>query len=503
MPMSTADSVPLLPVRPRPPRRALRVGGAVACAALAVAGLVWITRAAPVATGFYAKQLCSAVFVAGRAPEEVVAHDLAIMWPGFVFRHVDWDVDRAAGRVRASWLGRASRVASHRDGFGCTLESGLSPLNIPELPRLNLIIASERATAEAAAGAAPVMPGVERLAPVAAPPERAAAVPALERLLDATFAAPAPDLLPTTRAVVVMRDGRIVAERYAPGFGPDMRFPGWSIAKSVFNAVAGALVLQGALDLAEPARIDAWRTPGDPRGAISYDHLLRMSSGIAFSERYENPWSDVVTMLFLSPGAGAYAATRPLAAPPGAAWAYTSGTTNALALALKRHVPPGMRYGDLPRRVLFEPLGMTSAIAERDEDDTFIASSYVHATARDWATFGALYAADGVWHGRRLLPEGWVAYSRTPAPADPRTRYGAHFWLYDAKERAAARAASPRPLPDDAFFAAGYAGQRITIVPSMGLVVVRLGYDIGREPFDHAVFLARVLDALQPGAAAR
>ena len=491
--MPPAETVQPFTAR-RSPRRLLSRGVAVALIVLAVAAVIWIARAAPVGTGFYAKQLCSAVFVSGRAPEDVVAQDLAVMWPGLVFRHVDWRIDRADERVRASWLGLATREASHREGFGCTLESGLVPPYVRRVPPPPLVA---EAGDHGAAFAPPLGPGPRRReAPVAAPLERAATVPALERLLDATFAAPSPGTLPATRAVVVMRHGRIVAERYAPGFAAYTRFPGWSMAKSVFNAVTGALVLRGLLDPAEAVRIAEWRAPGDPRGAITYDHLLRMSSGIAFSERYENPFSDIVTMLFLSPGAGRYAAARPLAAPPGIAWAYNGGATNTLALALLRHVPPGMRYDDLPSRLVFEPLGMTSAVAERDEHGVFIASSYVLATARDWAAFGALYAADGVRGGTRLLPEGWVAYSRTPAPADSQGRYGAHFWRYDATERAAARAASPQPLPDDAFYAAGYAGQRITIVPSMGLVVVRLGYDVGRDRFDNAAFFARVLDAL-------
>ena len=321
-------------------------------------------------------------------------------------------------------------------------------------------------------------------------------MPALERLLDETFAVTASGAPPTTRAVVVMRGGRIVAERYAPGFGPGTRFSGWSLTKSVFNAVVGVLVARGALDLHEAVRIAAWHAPGDPRAALTYDHLLRMSSGLAFSERYEDPFSDVARMLFAARGAGAYAATRPLGTVPGTAWAYTSGTTNALSLALRQHVPPDLRYADLPRTLVFEPLGMTSAVAEMDEEATFIASSFMLATARDWARFGALFAADGVWAGRRLLPEGWVAYSRTPAPADPRRRYGAHFWLYDEAERTAARAASAEPLPDDAFFAGGFGGQRITIVPSRELVVVRLGYDLGAARFDNAAFFARVLAAL-------
>jgi CubicO group peptidase (beta-lactamase class C family) len=475
--------------RARPLRRILAwaaVAGVLTVVAIAAS---WIARAAWVGTGFYAKQLCSGVLAAGRAPEEVAAHDLAVMWPGVVFRRIAWDVDAAAGRARASWLGFASREARYRRGFGCTLASAPGSPLVP-------VSAYARTGAELPAGNAEGS-AADRLGANEDADARAAPIPALDRLLDETFAASPAGAPPTTRAVVVVRHGRIVAERYAKGFGPDTRFSGWSLTKSVFNAVVGALVAHGALDVGEPVRIAAWRAPGDPRGALTYDHLLRMSSGLSFSEHYEDPFSDVARMLFVERSAGAYAATRPLGAAPGTTWAYTSGTTNALALALRQHVPPGMRYQDLPRRLLFEPLGMTSAMVELDEDATFIASSYMLATARDWARFGALFAADGVWAGTRVLPEGWVTYSRTRAPADPRGRYGAHFWLYDDTERAAAHAASPRPLPDDAFFAGGFGGQRITIVPSLDLVVVRLGYDVGAARFDNAAFFARAVEALE------
>jgi CubicO group peptidase (beta-lactamase class C family) len=471
-------------VRFRGLRRALALAIAAGVLTLAALGAAWVARAAWVGAGFYAKQLCSSVFVAGRAPHDVVERDLARMWPSAVFRRVGWHVDAHEGRVEASWFGLVTREARHRPGYGCTLIAGETGRLLP-VGRANARVESLPAPA--------AMPKSARL-------PREAPRPALERVLDEAFAESGPEAATSTRAVVVLRDGRVVAERYAPGFSADMRFPGWSLTKSVFNAVAGAMIERGMLSLEEPVRVAAWHAPGDPRAAISYDHLLRMSSGLAFTERYEDPFSDVTTMLFATRGAGAYAAARPMEAPPGTVWRYASGTSNVLADALRAHLPSDLRYLDLPRRLLFEPLGMSSAVVELDEAATFIASSYMLATARDWARFGALFAADGMWDGRRLLPEGWVAYSRTPAPADASAQYGAHFWLHHEEERTQAARATSYPLPPDAFFAGGFAGQRITIVPSRGIVVVRLGYDL--DAFNNAGFAARVLEVLDAGAGA-
>jgi CubicO group peptidase (beta-lactamase class C family) len=455
-----------------PRRRALVLAVALAAAALAVATGAWMGRAAWIGAGFYAKQLCSGVFVGGRDAAEVAEEDLAVTWPAAIFRRIAWRVDGAGARTEATWLGLVAREARHRPGYGCTLvvTGDLEP--VPE-PAPTHVPRGESATADAES------------APLA-------------RVLDEAFGASGSGA--RSRAVVVMRDGRIIAERYAPGFDARTRFSGWSLTKSVFNAVVGALVLEGALDLAEPARIAAWRAPGDPRGAVTYDHLLRMSTGMAFSERYGDPFSDVARMLFGERAAGRFAASRPLADAPGTAWRYASGTTNALAEALRGHVPSGLRYHDLPRRLVFERLGMASAVAELDESGAFVASSYMLATARDWATFGALFAADGVWSGRRVLPEGWVEYSRRPAPAGSAGKYGAHFWLYDAADRERAQRAAARSLPEDAFYAAGYAGQRIIVVPSLRLAIARLGQDAGDRAFDHAVFAARVIAALEDGA---
>jgi CubicO group peptidase (beta-lactamase class C family) len=293
-----------------------------------------------------------------------------------------------------------------------------------------------------------------------------------------------------TRAVTVVRDGRIVAERYAPGFGPDMALPGWSMAKSVTGTLAGLLVREGKTAITAPAPVSEWR--GDARKAITLGDLLRMSSGLAFTEDYWTPYSDVNVMLFASPDTGAVAAAKPLDAAPGARWAYASGTTNIISRAMRTAFPSHADYLAFPRRALFDRIGMTSAVIEPDASGTFVGSSYLFATAGDWARLGILYAQDGVWNGERILPEGWVRYSTTPAPAAPSGEYGAHWWLKLGGTSTDAK------LPADAFHASGHGGQFVTVIPSRQIVIVRMGLSLKRGAWDQTAFAAAVLAALEP-----
>jgi CubicO group peptidase (beta-lactamase class C family) len=282
--------------------------------------------------------------------------------------------------------------------------------------------------------------------------------------------------LAQTYAVVVVDHGTLVAERYQGALPSFTHSPvpvtvetpllSWSMAKSMLHAVVGLLVGDGRLELHAPADVPEWSAPDDPRHAIMLDQLLAMRDGLDFVEDYvDDRVSDVIRMLF-GPGQADmahFAADRPLAAAPGTRFNYSSGTSNIISSVVARLLGPAAPYETFLRERLFGPIGMESARPEFDEAGTFVASSYVRATARDFARFGLLYARDGVWDGTRMLPEGWVDHGRTIRSVDPEDGpYGAHWWGVAGDTLGT-------------FRASGYEGQSITICPALDLIVVRLG----------------------------
>ncbi len=302
--------------------------------------------------------------------------------------------------------------------------------------------------------------------------------------------------LAVTYAVVVVHQGRLVAERYHGALEHFDRPPdpvtvdtpllSWSMAKSMLHAVVGLLVGDGRLELDAPAAVPEWAAPDDPRHAITLRQLLAMRDGLDFTEDYlDDRVSDVINMLFGEGQADMahFAADRPLAAEPGARFNYSSGTSNIISGIVARLLGPGESYARFLHERLFAPIGMTSADPEFDEAGTWVASSYVRTTARDFARFGLLYLRDGMWDGRRLLPEGWVDYARTMASDDPEDGpYGAHWWGVAGDRRGTWRAS-------------GYEGQSITLCPDLDLVVVRLGKtDISHGP-DLIAWRAAVVEA--------
>lgn len=451
----------------------------------------YVARAAPVGNGFTAKYLCSSTFIAGRDPRRAYSEDVAPVNP--LAGLVRWRIDRRRMAATADILGFFRATALYRRGCGCTLLAGGSEADLrrqtffqvpqaagPPAGRDSLPWPRGRGAPEDPAGL-----GVNRAMLAAA--------------LDRAFAEPAAPV-PTrrTRAVLVVYRGHLIAERYAPGFKADMPFPGWSMAKSVTNAMVGVLVRQGLLDINAPAPVPQWRRPDDPRGRITLDQLLRMSSGLEFEETY-TPLRDAARMLYASTDFAAYAAEKPLAGRPGSRWNYSSGTANLVAGIVRRSMEKQTRpYYAFIYREFFHRIGMDSAVLEPDPSGTFVGSSYIWATARDWARFGLLYLRDGVWEGRRILPAGWVAYTVTPAPAAPRGEYGALFWLNAGPASDPSRRLWPR-APRDTFAAQGFRGQKLFIIPSRELILVRFGSTGSHSAWDSDEFIADILAALPAG----
>jgi CubicO group peptidase (beta-lactamase class C family) len=453
---------------------------------LAAGGLGWfVYQALSIGTGYAAKYVCSSVFISERDPGAVFKDDIRPV-DKTLTRIIDVEVDYNHKAVTARALGLLKSKAIYRQGCGCTLVVGATE---EELRKQPLPAFTPRRLPENQpwpGGEA----GPEKTRPAGLDDAK------LRQAIDRHFAEPGPEKKKCTRAVVVVYDGRLVAERYAPGFHKNLPLLGWSMAKSVTNAVLGIMVQKGMIDVRKPAPVPEWNTSGDPRRAITVDQLLRMSSGLAFEEIYK-PLHGVTTMLYGSRDFGAFAAGQPLETQPDRKWHYSSGTANLLARLIRQTLEAaGQNSLSFIHRELFDRLGMTSAVFECDPSGTFVGSSYLIATPRDWARFGLLYLRDGIWQGQRVLPEGWVTYSSTPTPLASRGQYGALFWLNAGSASNPADRIWPR-LPADAFFADGYHGQRVVIIPSRKLVVVRFGLTPNPADMKLETFLVDILEALK------
>ena len=289
-----------------------------------------------------------------------------------------------------------------------------------------------------------------------------------------------------TDALIVVQGGRIVRERYGEGITADSTLISWSMAKSVLHALVGLAVTDGLIGTHDPAPIPEWQRHGDGRAAITLEQLLRMSDGLAFREDYvDDQRSDVIEMLFGSGqnDMGAFAASFPLVHEPGTVFNYSSGTSNIIARILRDLHGGEDAVRERLQTRLFAPLGMASATAKFDEVGTFVGSSYVYATARDFARFGLLYLRGGIAGGTEVLPRSWIDHARTPTPLPTGERefdYGAHWWLTDPAK--------------GVFHASGYDGQRIVVAPDRDLVIVRLGRTPAELKENLNGFVAEVLD---------
>lgn len=431
-------------------RRLRQVGKIVGVlAVLVVAGVaLWLYLAPPallrVGAGYSAKIVCSNLFIAGRDAEDVLAVDGQA--PGHPLLRL-MEVDRTERRVRASLLGLfAANEAVYRDGLGCAVA--------PEGEVSNLSLANP--TAALSDAPTPWAAG-----------EQVESDPAIARLLsDSALTGPG------MRAVVVVRSGKVAGEVYGQGFSPETPLLGWSMTKTVNAAIVGTLIRQGRLSLSDRALLPQWR--GDERGEITLAQSLAMEDGLASNENY-GAVTDVTRMLYLEPDMAAFAADAPLVAEPGTRFNYSSGSAVLISrIWMDRAGTPSAALA-YPREALFDPLGMESAVMETDAKGTFVGSSYMYATARDWARFALFLLQDGVWGGERLLPEGFVARMSEPNGTSEGRYSMMQTWL-------AGRDAAG--LPRDTFFLQGHDGQTIAVMPSRNIAVVRLGLTPRRDGYD-------------------
>ncbi len=435
-----------------------------------------------------AHHLCSGLWVVGRSyertAEEVVAQDIA-PFPFFGWEpDFEYQIDQQRRTVTVTAPGAPPRTAKYNGDQGSTIlppgerDVYYKPVPVPrDLPE-----SGTQPWPDGDAGATePIPDGVDGEAVAAA--------------LDWAMAQKEQN----TRAFVVAYGGKIIGERYAPGWTKDTPQIGWSQGKSITAALVGVLVQRGILTIDQPAPVKVWRAEGDPRGEIRIRDLMRMSSGLdfinlglggppAFTTKNEH-----MRVYFDSLNVFEHAVNQPLKTPPNTRWSYLNSDPLTLGKIVRDTVEAeGEEYLTFPQRALFDRIGARSFVLETDPWGNFILSGYEYGSARDWVRFGLLHLRDGVWQGERILPEGWTAFISTPAPADKTEKYGGLFWLN--------RPATMDQVPTDAYWSAGFMGQVTLVIPSRDVVVVRMGPSPGGVyPYLNEA-VGRILKALSKGA---
>lgn len=437
-----------------------------------------------------AKVLASAVFVSGREPAEAFAHSApsalhANQLPDVLRRHARWTLDRPGRRVdirldidaqvatelvaahRAAYPGFEAGWTEEERRLAALVSLTRSAQYVPDQGCLILSPDGDRSVAFEPAslrrGPRPMSGWCGARRPL----------PAVQAALDAALG----DKDASHAALLVVQHGDIVGEGYACGLTGDQPLESWSMGKSVISTLIGQLVGSGALALDAPAPVPAWHAPGDPRAQITLRHLLNMSSGLRCTGQDDprSSWQDGLPEHFL-PYAQAldvaqFATARPAEHPPAAVGRYRNCDTLTLSTVFHDTVRSlGGNPLTWPQTELFDRLGMHGLTQEPDRAGRFIASGFNYGTARDWARLGMLYLQGGLWHGKRVLPEEWTRFVRTPAPAWKQGQYGGQFWINSIGEF---------PLPPDTFYMAGGGGQYVFMVPSINAVIVRMGHSCG------------------------
>ncbi|MBP6022952.1 serine hydrolase domain-containing protein [Ferruginibacter sp.] len=442
-------------------------------AVLLIGGIWYAWRAFPIISGYGSKNMCSAVFLQHRSPNDVLREDLGT----FPLSLGSFTVNEKDSSVTGSVFGFAKRKTIYRKGIGCTIVNDFTEaeikaqrFTIPAAPAIN-----------ADTIAWPYGNKINDTIAVNINKEQ------LNKTVDYVMNEKTKDGKPTyTSAVLVLYDGKIVAEKYARGFDVNTVMLGWSMSKSLTAAMTGVLVKQGKLNVDAPAPVPEWNNT--KKQPITLKQVLQQTTGLDFTEDY-NSYSEVTNMLFNKGDMAAYTAGLPLKYEPGTVFNYSSGNSNILSRIIRKTVGEEA-YSAFPYQSLFHKINAYSFLLEPDASGTYIGSSYSYATARDFARFGLLYYNNGKWNGEQILPDNWLAQSITPAAADKRKHYGYQFWINGLNKNEPATKWYP-DVPDDMFFCDGYGGQGIYIIPSKKLVVVRLGLQV----IDENKFLKEVIAA--------
>lgn len=426
---------------------------------------LYVLPSMKIATGYATKYVCSATFISG-LNDEIIKSDLDLT----LVDKVKFTINYEEKYVEGTLFGIVQQRAWFKntdEGCGCIVnEDKIESKDLPkDLPTQTYV---ENDTI--------YWPQGDRLRDTVL---KEVDIERLRRIVAQTM-----DSNQAARAIVVTYKNFLLAEDYAKGIDRNTRLLGWSMTKTMSNALIGNLVKNEKINIDQPTGIPEWQNDG--RKEITINNLLQMSSGLDWEEDY-GKISNVTTMLYLVPDMVSHALSSALRSKPGNEWVYSSGTTNIISRIIRSKWSTLEEYIAFPRDSLFNVIGMKSAVLETDKASNFVFSSYCWATARDWSRFGLLYLNNGDWFGKQVFTPEWTQYSITPAPASGE-QYGAQIWL-----NAAGKEMPSAPL--DAYYEDGFGGQRVLIIPSKNLVVVLLSGQQKNFNFDH--FIARVLECFK------
>ncbi|MDP2159453.1 MAG: serine hydrolase [Flavobacterium sp.] len=417
-------------------------------------------------SGFAAKSVASGIFIDNRPIEVIQQGDNDID----LVRLAKIEMNKESKFATASVYGLKKRKAIYREGLGATLINDdfdeTKPYLVPRRTKIETNLPFPYGNLE---------PNDSIFSEVNYEKLNLAVADAFDKKGEKTK---------RTRALLVIYKDKIIAEKYEDGFSKNTKFLGWSMTKSITATYFGILQKQGKIDITKPAGLAEWTK--DERSKITLHNLIQMNSGLEWEEDY-GKISDVTKMLFLAGDMAKIQLEKPAAFEPNTHWNYSSGTTNLLSGILRRQFQNHQDYLDFWYASLIDKIGMHSMLIEPDMSGNFVGSSYGWATTRDWAKFGLLYLHEGNWNGEQIFDKSWAKYVATPTPTS-NGEYGGHFWLNSGGKYP--------DVPKDMYFCGGFQGQKVIIIPSKEMVIVRFGLTED-EDFDFNGMMKDVVESVK------